>query len=78
MNSKKSRADHGRLTPKNVILEPPLLRIFPKTHLSTRNEMLGEVTDLGNPNLNIERAALENSPGGWEWGGGFLSPPRQE
>ena len=37
-----------------------------------RNEKLGKVTDFGDPNLNIERAALEKPQ---EGGGGLLNPP---
>ena len=62
MNMKKSRADRGSITPKNVVLEPPLFRFF-LIHHPTRNEKLGKVTDFGDPDLNIEQAALDKSPG---------------
>ena len=51
--------------PQKVVLEPPLLLLFfNKVHDPMRNEKLGKVTVLSGPNLNIEWAVLQKSPGG--------------
>ena len=65
MNKRNSKADHSRLSHDNVVLEPTLLTAFfsSKIHHPTRKENLGTVSHFGDPNLSIEGAALDKSPG---------------
>ena len=62
---------------QKVPLEPVLVQFFFKKYtMLSAIKKLGKVTDLGNPNLNIERVAVEKPQ---EWGGGASEahpPPR--
>ena len=58
---KKSRANHRRLTPKMWSYNSPVF-VF-KNIPSGAEWKVRKDTDFGDPNLNIERAALDKSPG---------------
>ena len=53
INTKKSKADCSRHTPKNMALKLPI-KTFPENTPSDVQCKLGKVTDFGDPNLNIE------------------------
>ena len=56
-----SKSDQHVLPSPQNVLEPPLLHFFfsKEVHHPMRNEKLGNVPDVGDPNLNIEWPALQ-------------------